>query len=70
MITAAEVEVTKAMNSGLSSYFAGYLSGIRAGAGTFGSATFDTIESEARSVPGQFGHGFRDGLMNVDIVSA
>ncbi|WP_429819164.1 hypothetical protein [Ensifer sp. B1-9] len=70
LIAAAEVEAIKANGSASASFFAGYLSGIRAGADTFGSLRFDMLEQEAKTVPGDFGSGFRAGLMNIEIALA
>ncbi|WP_425624887.1 hypothetical protein [Agrobacterium radiobacter] len=70
MIASAEVEAMKAAGSASAPFFAGYLSGIRAGADTFGSLRFGMIEQSAKAVPGDFGDGFRAGLMNIEFASA
>lgn len=70
LIAAAEGEAMKANGSASAPFFAGHLSGIRAGADTFGSLRFGMLEQEAKAVSGDFGEGFRAGLMNVEIASA
>lgn len=70
LITRAEVEVMKASGSAAASYFAGYLSGLRTGADAFGSIRFSMLEREAEVLPGDFGDGYRAGLLNIEFVSS
>ncbi|MGO7266017.1 hypothetical protein [Rhizobium johnstonii] len=47
-----------------------YLEGLQARAVTFGTAAFDLLDSEAEGPFGDYGEGFRTGLMNIESVSA
>ncbi|TBG52539.1 hypothetical protein [Rhizobium leguminosarum] len=70
LISAAEIEVAKAKGSATARFFMGYLEGLQAGAVTFGTAAFDLLDSEAEGTFGDYGEGFRTGLMNIESVSA
>ncbi|TBF89152.1 hypothetical protein [Rhizobium leguminosarum] len=69
-IEAAEIEVAKAKSSAAARFFTGYLDGLEAGAVTFGTAAFDLLDTEAEGTFGDYGEGFRKGLMNIEFVSA
>ena len=70
VISAAEVEASKAKGTDAFRFFTGYLNGVRDGAEAFGSARFGLLESDAEGIDGEYGEGYRYGLLNIEFASA